>query len=145
MLAELLPRAGVELPAGSVGTLTLRYTEPVTEAPVEQTVKIVSPLAPGETPDDGLFTTDGVEKSFVMLNIYVGFEMAAVRVAAGDLAGALALLRGLEESVVGWLEQTADYDIEDDLVYIRLFIANLEDHGAADDPDRPAPEPWPQD
>ena len=145
MLAELLPAPGKELPAGSVGTITLRYTDPETAAPVEQTVKIVSPIAPGETPEDGLFTTEGVEKSFVMLNIYMGFEMAAQRVMAGDMSGALELLRGLEQNVEAWLVDNPDFDIEDDLIYIRLFIANLLAKGADEDPDRPAPEPWPQD
>ncbi len=146
MLAEILPERGIDLPAGSVGTVTLRYTTPVGGAAVEQTVKISSPLAPGETPDDGLFTTDGVEKSFVMLNIYMGFEMAAQRVVGGNAASALNLLRGLERNVVVWLEQYPDFDIEDDLTYIRLFIENLRARGADLDPETPEPpEPWPQD
>ena len=46
--------------------------------------------------------------------------------------------------VADWVSQTADPDIEDDLVYIRKFIANLEALPAPTPVTVPA-EPWPRD
>jgi Ca-activated chloride channel family protein len=110
------------------------------------TVKIQAPLEPGETPEDGHFSFVGVEKSFVMLNIYAGFEMASVRSSYGDLDGALGVLTPLAEQVEAWLADNPDADIEDDLVYIRKFIDNLHAHGGGFGPSNPnPPNPWPQD
>ncbi len=148
IVAELLPRQTLAPGAdpGHVGTITLDYRLPGTEERVDQTVKILSPLDPGETPDEGFFLGDSVEKSFVALNILVGFQMSSMRADAFDDAGALGVLLGLRDSVDGWLTQTPDADIEDDLRYLDLFIANLRARGAEDPPDtRPRPEPWPQD
>ncbi|MEM9672856.1 MAG: carbon-nitrogen hydrolase family protein [Bacteroidota bacterium] len=67
-----------------VGTLRIAYDTPRDEARIEQEVTIASSLQPGDTPADGFFGTDGSRKAFVTLNLYVGFEMAATRAAAGD-------------------------------------------------------------
>ena len=103
-------------------------------------------VEPGETPEEGLFSFVGVEKSFVMLNIYAGFEMAAVRSSYGDLGGARGVLVPLADEVEAWLSDNPDADIEDDLAYIRKFIANLEAKGGAEAPTSPnPPNPWPRD
>ncbi len=145
MLLELLPKASTDVPAGSVGEITMTYRDPKTDAMLDQTVKILSPLAPGETPEDGLFTDPSVEKSFVMLNIFMGFRMASQQALIGDDVGAASLLRGLAANVEGWLADNPDADIEDDLRYIDLFIQNLEARGAGSPQEVPPPEPWPQD
>ncbi|EDM77898.1 hypothetical protein PPSIR1_01724 [Plesiocystis pacifica SIR-1] len=143
MIFELLPTG--ESP-GEVGRLEFEYTVPGTEEVVEQVVEISSPLGPWELPEDGFFEADAVEKSFVMLNIYVGFEMAASRAAAGDYAGALTVLEPLVLSVEDWLSANEDEDIEDDLFYINLFIDNLEAQGGATNSPNPVPpDPWPND
>jgi Ca-activated chloride channel family protein len=143
IIFELLPTGD---DPGEVGRVEFSYTVPVTGETVEQIVEITSPLGPWETPVGGLFTNDSVAKGFVMLNIYIGFEMAAERATIGDYDGALSILIPLSESVEDWLSVNADEDIEDDLFYVRLFIDNLESEGAViPNTPAPAPEPWPAD
>ncbi len=147
MIAEVVPRdpAAVE-EAGTVGQVTMTWDVPGSDESRTTTVKIQSPLEPGDTPEEGHFSFAGVEKSFVMLNIYAGFEMAATRAAYGDLVGARDVLVPLAEQVETWLAQNPDEDIEDDLGYIRKFIDNLDNRGASDTPPNPnPPNPWPQD
>lgn len=147
IIAELVPtdpsRVGE---AGTVGQITMTWDEPGTDETHETTVKITSALEPGETPEDGLFSFAGVEKGFVMLNLYAGFEMAATRASYGDLGGARGVLVPLAAQVEAWLEANPDADIEDDLEYVRRFIANLDAKGGAEAPTSPnPPNPWPQD
>jgi Ca-activated chloride channel family protein len=143
ILLELLPTG--ENP-GEVGRIELEYEVPGSDEIVAQSVDITSPLGPWETPVDGWFANDSVAKGFVMLNIYVGFEMAAERAAVGDYAGALTILEPLAVSVENWLVATPDEDVEDDLFYIYKFIENLEAQGVTTNSPNPVPpEPWPQD
>jgi Ca-activated chloride channel family protein len=147
IIAELVPSDPERVEeAGTIGQITMTWDEPGTDESHTTTVKITTPLEPGDTPDEGHFSFDGVEKSFVMLNIYAGFEMAAVRSSYGDLGGARGVLVPLADEVEAWLESNPDADIEDDLEYIRKFIANLESKGGAEAPTSPnPPNPWPQD
>ncbi|MFO7562163.1 MAG: VWA domain-containing protein [Enhygromyxa sp.] len=143
IIMELTPTG---LDPAAVGELEFRYRVPQTGELVEQQVAIASPLAPWETPAEGHFEGESVEKGFVMLNIYVGFEMAASRASIGDYGGALTILRPLRSSVQGWVDAHEDADIEDDLLYIELFIANLEAQGGTTHTPNPVPpEPWPSD
>lgn len=152
ILLELLPRAG-QARTESVGELKLRYRVPGTDTYVDQIAPIQTTLPPDQIDlDKGAFDDLSAEKGFVMLNIFVGFQMASTRAAQGDLLGALYLLDGLEGAVEGWLAAHPDADIEDDLKYIRLFQDNLVTHGANNDPNSPEwvpppppPEPWPED
>lgn len=145
MVVELTPEPGAT--GGDVGTLRIAYDTPWSDERVEQEIEIQSPLDPGETPEDGFFEADGTRKAFVTLNLYAGFEMAAVRAAAGDGLGAMAVLEPLRDAVDGWLDVFPDPDIEDDLRYVDMFIANLEARGVEPPMNLPPPEedPWPQD
>ncbi|PRP96745.1 von Willebrand factor type A domain protein [Enhygromyxa salina] len=143
MILELTPTGDSP---GEVGRIELEYQVPGSEELVEQVVEISSPLGPWETPDNGWFTNESVEKGFVMLNIYVAFEMAATRASKGDDAGALSILRPLALSLEAWLEQSDDADIEDDLFYVYRFIENIEARGSTTNSPNPVPpEPWPAD
>lgn len=145
IIAEVVP-LDASVGAGSVGSLVMTYSVPGSDGTVVQEVPITSELPPGEAPADGEFESDGVEKAFVMLNIYAGFDMAATRAAYGDMTGALGVLEPLRESVALWLERNEDADIEDDLEYVDVFIANLRSRGAASPPpERRPPEIWPLD
>ncbi len=145
IIAEVIP-LDASVGPGSVGTLVMTYTVPGSEETVVQEVPITSALPPGDAPDNGEFESAGVEKAFVMLNIYAGFDMAATRSAYGDMSGALGVLEPLRESVSLWLERNEDADIEDDLRYVDQFIANLRNRGAASPPpERRPPEIWPLD
>ncbi len=147
MIAEVVPNdPNLVAEAGTVGTVTMQWDVPGSDEVRTTNVKIASPLQPGDTPEEGHFSFAGVEKSFVMLNIYAGFEMAATRSSYGDLAGARGVLVPLAEQVQTWLDTNPDADIEDDLEYIRKFIANLDANGANVQPQTPnPPNPWPQD
>jgi Ca-activated chloride channel homolog len=147
IIAELVPADPSRVvEAGTVGQITMTWDEPGTDESHTTTVKITTPLQPGDTPEAGHFSFAGVEKSFVMLNIYAGFEMAAVRSSFGDLGGARSVLVPLADEVEAWLADNPDEDIEDDLGYIRKFIANLEAEGGAESPTSPnPPNPWPRD
>ena len=82
-----------------------------------------------------------------MLNIYIGFEMAAERAKVGADAEAVALLVALGDAVDAWLAENPDGDIEDDLEYIWRFVENLEvrhEEPLTTTP-VPVPEPWPAD
>lgn len=145
IIAEVVP-LDASVGAGTVGSLVMTYSVPGSDGTVVQEVPITSELPPGEAPADGEFESDGVEKAFVMLNIYAGFDMAATRAAYGDMTGALGVLEPLRESVALWLERNEDADIEDDLEYVDVFIANLRSRGAASPPpERRPPEIWPLD
>lgn len=145
IVIEVLPDAdAVTSEPGDVGTLTMEYRIPGTEEYTHQVADITSPLAPGDTPADGLFTTDGVAKSFVMLNLYMGFEMAATQAASNDYGGALAVLLPLGEATRAWVADHPDDDLEDDLRYVDMFIANLRAANTPD-PEEEPPDPWPGD
>jgi Ca-activated chloride channel family protein len=144
MLVEVMPRAGATPPEdGSVGELSLRYRVPGTDEEIVQAVPIASPDGPDAT---GYFSTPGAEKSFVMLNLYVAFRMASERATAGDDAAALSILGAVRGGVAGWLAGREDFDIEDDLRYVDMFLANLQARAPVTppEPDLP-PEPWPAD
>lgn len=152
ILIELLPlndQAGVEDPT-SVGHLSMTWTDPTTNERLEQVVRINSPEAPGVIPAGGFFTDATVEKGFVMLNVLVGFQMAAELAYDADFGSAIGVLQALKPEVEAWLaEVEGDPDIEDDLRYLDLFVANLQRRGieinGSEPPVRVPPEPWPQD
>ncbi len=146
IVAELIPDpAGSQTEPGDVGELTLTWNDPLTGEPFSQQVPVASTLAPGETPEAGLFANASVEKAFVMLNIYVGFEMAIERAASGGAVDALRVLESLRTNVTAWYQTNRDPDIEDDLVLIGLFIQNLNRAGFSNPPQSALPDPWPQD
>ena len=142
ILAELTPTG--DAPA-EVGDILFAYEKPDGSEVVTQQVEVRSPLMPWETPEEGFFADRSVEKSFVMLNLFVGFKMAAERAEAGDDPGAIAVLTALDQNVGDWERKNDDEDIADDLVYVRLFIQNLEARGASSSRPAPVPEPWPAD
>lgn len=149
ILLELVPIAsmadaesiGEDAPAGHV---TMRYRQPGSEVEVVQDVTLVNPLKPGETPEGGEFGSDAVEKSFVALNIFAGFEMAIDRANNGAGNAALNVLLPLADSVEEWNDTNEDPDIEDDLTTMRQLIEVIENTGARETVGTP-PEPWPRD
>lgn len=152
ILLELLRKQGQDA-TQAVGDLKLHYRVPNTDTYVDEQVAIKIPVAPDQVDlEKGTFEDVSVQKGFVMLNIFTGFQMAATRAAQGDLTGAYHVLDGLEKNVAAWLVTTPDFDIEDDLKYIRLFQQNLLNAGAAETPPTqpgqeppPPSEPWPND
>lgn len=145
IVVELVPTSSSP-GTGTVGSIAMSYVRPVDGEVIAQEVPVVSTLAAGELPDGGAFDGAAVEKSFVMLNIFVGFRLASERALWGDDTGALSVLLALRDSVAGWLTTRPDEDIADDLRYIDMFLANLRNRGAGEPaPEKNPPEPWPQD
>ncbi len=152
ILIELLPRAANELTnlrlagedLGHVGNVAISWTDPVTRQRLQSTTTITSPHAPDTVPVEGWFTDPTVEKGFVMLNVFAGFELAANLALDRDPGAARGVLSELASSVASWLDANPDPDIDDDLTYIDLFIANLETVANQTPLARP-PEPWPAD
>lgn len=143
ILLELLPAPGAGAGAQEVGDLHFSYRVPASDVIIEQEIAVTAPLGPGEP---GTFFADAsVEKSFVMLNIFMGFKMAALRAQGGDDLGAINLLNALAANVQIWLEQNPDADIEDDLFYIDLFRTNIHQRTPQEPQPNPPPEPWPYD
>ncbi len=153
ILLELLRKDGAAQ-TQDVGDMMLRYRVPKTDTFVEEKVAIQIPVAPDQVDlENGTFEDLSVEKGFVMLNIYVGFQMAATRASQGDFNGAWKVLDSLDKNVDAWLAANPDFDIDDDLKYIRRFKDNLIAVGATEPPPTqpgelpppPPPEPWPND
>jgi Ca-activated chloride channel family protein len=146
ILVELMPTANsASVPAGVVGTLSLSWTDPQSDEVRDTTAEVSSPLAPGVIPESGHFDSASVEKAFVMLNLFMGFEMAAQRSADGALSDALRVLNALAPRVDTWLDTTPDLDIQSDLDLLRRFANNLNAAGASQPPPSAMPEPWPVD
>lgn len=128
ILLELVPKLGVPEVPGAVAALEMRYESPVTGEIVTQHVGVASPVGPNQAPEDGYFDNATVEKGFVMLNLFAGFQMATRFAADSDLFTARRTLEALRPNVAAWLDENPDLDIEDDLRYVDLFLANIETH-----------------
>ena len=159
ILVEVMPIA-TEAQEGDihdVGHITVTWIDPKTGGlmgesftpgpdgtggPVEftQNTVVKNPNLPGSWPEEGTFTDKTSEKGFVMLNLYVAFKMAAEAAESGNFDSATGILEAIRPNLVTWLEGTPDADIEDDLVYVDLFIEALQDQNPV--PITP-PEPWP--
>ncbi|MBH23091.1 MAG: hypothetical protein CMH57_01260 [Myxococcales bacterium] len=130
----------------SVGEVTLEYRVPGQEQRIAQTVTVQTPYSPDDAHEDAYFESDGVEKAFVTLNVFVGFLGAAERSADGDLGAALAILERLEGALTAWLVANPDGDLEDDLRVLKGFKANLLQAGANPSPNTAtAWDPWYED
>lgn len=123
IVAEIMPGPN-GLRSGPIGQVDLAYTDVRSGERVEQQVPLV--VAPDEVdPLVGWFEGPGVEKSFVMLNIFAGFEFAAELSVQGNFIDAHDSLVGLCFRVEEWLEDNPDADIADDLRYLRMFVQNV--------------------
>jgi Ca-activated chloride channel family protein len=152
ILVELLPRAAsalanLQLTSGEraqVGAVSIRWTDPLTGARHESSTTITSPHDPNATPVEGWFVDQTVEKGFVMLNLFAGFQLAAQLALDADPGAARGVLESLEEGVADWLRDHSDPDIADDLSYVQTFVDNLASLPSPTPVARP-PEPWPND
>jgi Ca-activated chloride channel family protein len=153
LLVELEPRALTDDGSGAttaqVGSVELSFREPGTNRIVTETVTIDYPFAPWFMPTTGYFQGSDlavVQKSFVMLNIYVGIERAARAFHENDdAAGALAGLRRLLAAVDDYNEEIADADIASDRALLAQFIAVIERNGIPRVEQPPRANPWPAD
>lgn len=150
ILFELVPIPVPELleatPANHrAGTLTLEYTLPGSDQRITETVEVMNPLKPGETPENGEFENPSVEKSFVTLNVFVGFKLATERAAVGAPGAALAVLNPLIVELEDWLKTNDDADIEADLELMRKLVLVIERRSGPQETIGNPPNPWPYD
>ncbi len=131
----------------------MRFREPGSDRVVREEHRSVQPFAPGILPVRGHFDNEIVEKSFVMLNIYVGMVVAV------DMfhlerrpEEAIATLRRLVAAVVDYNDmeeggEGRDVDMALDVELLELLIDVMEQNS------RPVPvdeddweeDPWPAD
>ena len=107
------------------------------------------PKAPWVTPETGFFLspdTSIVQKSFVMMNIYIALEDASRNFHTGDRRMILANLKRLREAVVDYNEEINDQDIVADIKLLDDLMAVLRRNGVVDPAEfPPRPNPWPAD
>jgi Ca-activated chloride channel homolog len=153
LLVELEPRALADDGSGAttaeVGRVELSFREPGTNRIVTEAVTIAYPFASWVMPEAGYFQGRDiavVQKSFVMLNIYIGIERASHAFHENDDApGALAGLRRLLAAVDDYNEEIADADIASDRALLVQLIAVIERNGIPRVEQPPRANPWPAD
>lgn len=149
ILLELVPsqdQVSIEQPL-DVGAVSFKWTHPMTGVTHTEAISVQSPHKPGEVPEGGYFTDETVEKGFVMLNLFAGFKLATQLAYDADPRTARRVLEALRPNVEAWVNAHPDVDVQDDLVYIDLFIENLRVVESQTQPYEPAdvPNPWPAD
>lgn len=131
-----------------VATVNVSFREPGSDRIVTDRVDVHFPMAPWVTPTRGFFDSPDlpiVQKSFVMLNIYVAFETASANYYSGEPTAALEVVERVIAGVEDYNNEVADTDIEYDLVMLRDLRALLASEVM---PVAPAPlpeDPWPAD
>jgi Ca-activated chloride channel family protein len=149
MIAELVPTDGRSPPsdgdAQPVAQLDLSYDEPATGMHQDLAASVSTLVDPDDALEDGFFDAPGVEKAFVALNVYAGFETASQAAATGDYGTAVVTLDALGDSVKSWLKDNPDPDIEDDLESMEKLTTLLQDKATQLVKPVNPPDPWPRD
>ncbi len=154
LLVELMPRdigddgSGIE--SADVATIDMEFREPGTNRIVTETVTVNYPAPPWVLLRRGHFDEDDpaiVQKSFVMLNIFVGIEAACGLFHDNPRSDAgLVALRQLTAAVEDYNDEVGDVDIDFDLELLRQLESVLLANGVPDpdwvDIDE---DPWPAD
>lgn len=158
LMLELMPRqdeparaaGGAESDgASTVAQLSLQFRDPTTNRTVQEQLEVTAPFSPTTTPERGHFDAPdpaAIQKSFVMLNIYVGFEQATLAFHRGN-AGPQTLgdLSALIAAVEDYNEEVGDVDIASDLQLLYQLSDNMVASGVGR-PERRFPrDPWPAD
>ncbi len=153
LLIELMPVAEPSAEAGeaTVGVVEIEFREPGSDAIIRQQVEVRSPDAPGTLRPEGFFENRIVEKSFVMLNIYVGMVMASEAFHVERAPGAaIGILQRVIAAAVDYEDSAndgaGDVDIELDIELMLDFIRVIEANGGRPPVESDIPEdPWPAD
>ncbi|MDH5670905.1 MAG: VWA domain-containing protein [Myxococcales bacterium] len=153
LMIELMPNVdesdGLDLTSAQVATVDISFREPGTDAIISDQLTIDYPMAPWLTPTTGFFDSPDlaiIQKSFVMLNIYVAFEEASMLFYAGGPAEARGLLERVIAAVEDYNAEVNDIDIEYDL----QMLIDMRDLMAAQGIELPGDfevpaDPWPAD
>jgi Ca-activated chloride channel family protein len=153
LLVELMPRSTVDDGSGTlraeIGTVTVTFREPGTNRMVTERITVGHPNPPWFAPETGYFDARDaaiVQKSFVMLNIYMGIEEACRNFHIGDRRMILGRLRRLLAAVDDYNEEIADRDIAADRALLVQLTDVLRRNGVVDPAEVRVPaNPWPVD
>jgi Ca-activated chloride channel family protein len=150
LLLELMPRAGAKLAAESlVATVDLRFVDPDTRLLKTESVDVKAPFSASHTPERGHFDAPDpavIQKSFVMLNVYVGLERATLAFHRGNATSAtLESLDALMAAVEDYNDEVGDVDVAADLDLLRRLRQNLVDGGIREPGRGSWGDPWPAD
>lgn len=154
LMIELMPTLteaeGGDVTQSSVATIDVSYREPGSDTRVEQRVEVSFPHAPWVTPRRGEWVSADVgiiQKSFVMLNIFVALEIAVEMYHGGAHAQAVEDLTHLIAAVEDYNEELQDVDMDYDLVLLRDLRALIESEIARANPPPVVirEDPWPCD
>ena len=157
LLIELMPKAdnGSGITTADVAVIDLQFREPGTNDIITDQITVRYPFAPWFTSPRGHFDAPDpaiVQKSFVMLNEYVGIERAcsAFHAPGGNQAAAVSEAVGdlerLIAAVEDYNEEVQDEDIVLDLELLRQLRDVMIDNGVQPPPDPQIPQdPWPAD
>ncbi len=160
LLLELMPRLlesdGSEQSEAEVATIDVQFREPGSDQIVQDQLLVNYPHPPWELLTEGYFsnvnsdTTDVevVTKSFVMLNIFAGMEIAvaAFHENGGDATQSIAQLENLLAALEDYNEEVQDTDIDFDMALVRQLIDVMIINDVQPPPPAPPPlNPWPAD
>jgi Ca-activated chloride channel family protein len=150
LLVELMPRPDADAaPNATIATIDLQYREPGQQELQHDQVSLEYPYAPGELEQQGYFAGDdisAVQKSFVMLNIYVGIESAVTAFQSHSAdETTIADLDNLIDAVVDYNEEIGDHDIAADLDLLRRLRINMLHAGVRTRTTVHRSNPWPAD
>ena len=129
---------GSGLTEAIVATVDVSFREPGTDTIVTDQVDVTFPMAPWITPERGFFDSPDlsiIQKSFVMLNVYVAFEMASTAFHSGEPEEALQVVERVIAGVEDYNDEVQDTDMDYDLVMLR----DLRDLLVAAIPEPPPP------
>ena len=150
LLVELMPHEDAEHEAGAtIATVELSYRDPTKEGVQHDTVELAYPHTPSRLLREGYFESENIEsvqKSFVMLNIFVGIENAVMAFHSGSAGPeTVGNLDNLIAAVEDYNEEQDDRDIELDLELLTQLRENLVQAGVDDDNAPVDDDPWPAD
>jgi hypothetical protein len=150
LLVELMPRALASGdPEPIVAELALSFRDPETNEIVEDQVVVSYPHPANTLETRGYFEAPNlgsIQKSFVMLNIFVGMERSIVDYhSLRASARTITELDQLIAAVSDYNEEIRDKDIELDLELLDRLRANLVRAGVPDARVGVSRDPWPAD
>lgn len=150
LLLELMPTSSEDGDGETtIAALDFTFREPGTDTIVEEHIDVTYPFAPASLQRKGYFEADDVatvQKSFVMLNIYVGMERVSTDFHAGRASEETTLmLDGLIAAVQDYNDEIGDMDIAMDLQLLLQLRANLTAHGIGAFEPEPVADAWPAD
>lgn len=130
-----------------VATVKVSFREPGTDRTVSDRIDVRFPMAPWLLPKRGFFDSPDlsiIQKSFVMLNIYVAFETASTSYYSGERGEALETIERVLAGVEDYNDEVGDTDIDYDLMMLR-DLRDLIRREISPPPTQIPEDPWPAD